>query len=305
MIDSIMDFLERSYMNEGYFIKEFSNNVYFGKDKNGNCVCVKKDDLNVQPFSLKTDSIELYQNYSFTFQSEGETIEGNYDMIVLMRDYCSSKRSFVNLCLNFYSSEDDRSIVELTEDLIELYKVSKKGDSKREQGLWAELFVIIFLNECYGVNVIENWHSDSYNKYDFSITNNVKLEVKSTLKEIREHKFSHEQVYTGDDVVISSVMLRQDDSGVTLIDLYNKILTYVSSYSFISKMEKELVKFDTDSMMKFDYEYALSNIKFYLNKRVPNFDKPEPEGVHSTEYYIVLEHEDTLSKEEVIDFLNK
>ena len=290
MIDSILTFLNNDFNNEGYYVKEFSDDLFFGKDRNGNIVCVRKNDTKEQSFSLKTTSIELYQNYHFTLHSVETVIDDNFDMIILMEKYADTRRTFVNLCLNFYSTDDDRSIVELTEDLIELYKIPKNNDTKSEQGLWAEFFTINYLYETYNINISEYWHNDSFNKYDFSLSETLKLEVKSTTKEIREHHFSHEQVYTNYDVVISSIMMRKDDSGLTIMDLYNKTLSLFSSkYNLLSKIEKELVKFDQDKLIKFDYEYAKESIKFYLNKTIPHLDIMEPDGVHGTEYTIVLE----------------
>ena len=304
MINSILEFLNNDFTSEGYYVKEFSDNLFFGKDKDGNCVCVRSNDTKEQPFSLKTKSIELYQNYHFILQSSEKVLDDNFDMIILMNKYNDTRRTFVNLCLNFYSTDDDRSIIELTEDLIELYKTPKSNDTKSEQGLWAELFTINYLYEKYNINISEQWHNDAFNKYDFSLSDSLKLEVKSTTKEIREHRFSHEQVYTNYDVIISSVMMRKDDSGLTIFDLYNKTsLLFASKYDLLSKIEKELAKYDKEQLIMYDYEYATENIEFYLNKNVPHFDDPEPEGIHGTEYTIVFENVDHLSDEDIEDLI--
>ena len=305
MINSILEFLNNDFTSEGYYVKEFSDNLFFGKDKDGNCVCVRKNDSKEQPFSLKTKSIELYQNYHFILQSTETVLDDNFDMIILTNKYSDTRRTFINLCINFYSNDDDRSIVELTEDLIELYKTPKSNDTKSEQGLWAEFFTINYLYEKYKINISEQWHNDSFNKYDFSLNENLKLEVKSTSKEMREHRFSHEQVYTNNNVIISSVMMRKDDSGLTILDLYNKTSQLFSSkYDLLSKVEKELAKFDKEQLIKYDYEYATDNIEFYLNKNVPHFDDPEPEGIHGTEYTIVFENVNHLSMKEIKNLLN-
>lgn len=306
MIDSVLEFLNNDFTSEGYYVKEFSDNLFFGKDKDGNCVCVRKNDTKEQSFSLKTRSIELYQNYHFILQSTEMVLDDNFDMIILMSQYADTRRTFINLCINFYSTENDRSIVELTEDLIELYKIPKSNDTKSEQGLWAEFFTINYLFEKYNINVAEQWHNDNFNKYDFSLDDKLKMEVKSTTKEMREHRFSHEQVYTNYDVIISSVMMRKDDSGLSIMDLYNKTtLLFSSQYDLLSKIEKELAKFDKEQLIKYDYEYSYENIKFYLNKDVPHFDDPEPEGIHGTEYTIVFENVAHLTGEEIVNFMKK
>lgn len=304
MIDSILLFLDKDFSNDGYYIKEFSDNIFFGKDKDNNCVCVRKNNSKEKSFSMKTSSITLYQNYNFAFNTEDGIINGKYDMLVLNKTLVNTRRTFINLCLNFYSSDDERSIIELTQDLIELYKSIKSGDASAEQGLWAELFTIYYLYNNYGIDISKKWHNDNFNKYDFSIDENNKLEVKSTIKETREHSFSHEQIYTEYNVVISSVMMRKDDSGVTIYDLYEKLEDkFNSSYELLSKIQKEMTKYNPDSLIKFDWSYSIDNIRFYLNKTSPKFETLEPEGVHNTSYTVIFEQVPNLTKEELAKYV--
>lgn len=305
MIEKIIDFLNNTYQNEGYYVNEFSDGLFFGKDKENNIVCAKKNLSKEPSFSLTTKAIELYQNYNFVFQVGTDEIDGKYDMLVLKNNFVDTKRTFVNLCLNFYNDDTDRSIIELTNDLIEMYKINSSKDSLSEQGLWGELFTIIYLNKNLNINIGSYWHSDNFNKYDFSFNENTKLEVKTTKKEVREHRFSHEQVYTNYDVIISSVQVRKDDNGLTVIDLYNEVSElFNSKYDLLIKIEKELKKLDMDNLDKYDFEYSNNNIKFYLNKNIPHFNNPEPSGVHNTEYTVIFENVNELSDEKLLEYID-
>lgn len=306
MIEKIINFLNNIYQNEGYYVNEFSDGLFFGKDKENNIVCAKKNLSKEPSFSLTTKAIELYQNYNFVFQVGTEEIDGKYDMLVLRNNFADTKRTFVNLCLNFYNDDADRSIIELTNDLIEMYKINSSKDSLSEQGLWGELFTIIYLSKNLNINIGSYWHSDNLNKYDFSFNENTKLEVKTTKKEVREHRFSHEQVYTNYDVIISSVQVRKDDNGLTVIDLYNEVSKlFNSKYDLLIKIEKELKKLDMNNLDKYDFEYSNNNIKFYLNKNIPHFNNPEPSGVHNTEYTVIFENVNELSNEKLIEYIDK
>ena len=206
--------------------------------------------------------------------------------------------------MNFYSEDSDRSIVELTNDLIEMYKINKGKDTQAEQGLWAELFTILYLKNIYDIDISKYWHNDNYNKYDFSFSDTLKLEVKSTKKEMREHRFSHEQIYTDYDVIISSVQVRIDDNGYSILDLYSQVEElFASKYELLIKIETLLSKFNKDNLDKYDFEYAKNNIKFYLNKNIPHINESEPEGVHGTEYTVVLEGEKELTTDEVLGYI--
>lgn len=301
MIDEIKKYLSYNYFGEGYRIKEFSNNIYFGKDENNNFIFARINTSNENKFNISTKVITMYQNTSFKFTTDdGNVVEDNYDVLVLDNYYKETLNTFINLCLNFYSSQEDKSILELTEDLIELYKIVGSGNYESQQGFWAEMFTIIHIYNTYNINIGKFWHSDPYNKYDFSLSDNVKIEVKSTIKEYREHAFSHEQVYTKNKVYISSVMMQQDDQGQTIQDLFDKVKEIINDdYNVLKMLEQEMSKYLKTSYLKFNYKYSEDNIKIYINNNVPKFEQEEPDGVHGTTYTIQLEGVQALENNDI------
>ena len=303
--DDIIKFLENASTEEGYYIKDFSSNIYFGVDSDNNYVFARVNHSNDNKFSLKTKSIMVYQNYDFELRTDEDLIKDKFDVLILNYNYRSTLKTFINLCINFYDIEDNRSILELTEDLIQMYKVIGSGDYISQQGFWAELFTIDYLYEKYGINVAKYWHSDPFNKYDFSIKPDFKLEVKSTIKEYREHEFSHEQIFTNNNVIVSSVMMKKDDAGITIKDLYNKVERLFSDdYEVFKVLEVEMSKYLEDNLLRFDYDYSYKSIKFYSNKDIPKFNIPEPDGVHGTKYLAQLEMIEPLSDEVIYSLGN-
>lgn len=305
MINEIIDFLNKTVSNDGYYVNEFLPDIFFGKDKDNNIVCAKLNTSKEMAFSMSTKAITLYQNYHFTFTTNDKTIDGNYDLIVLNKSFVDNKKTFINLCLNFYRNDYDGSVIELTTDLIDMYKISTNTDDLFEEGLWAEFFTILYINETYGINISDKWHNDIYNKFDFSLNDNKKIEVKATSKEIREHKFSHEQLYTDYGVLISSVQLRTDDNGISVFDLYNQIQSlFPTKYDILLRIEQKLLQLEKNASKKYDIEYARSHIRFYMNENIPHFKLEEPDGVHGTEYTVVLENERYLEDKDIIKFLS-
>ena len=304
MIDKILNFLDRNVSEDGYYVNEFLPDVFFGKDKDNNVICAKINTSKEAAYSMSTKAITLYQNYHYTFQSDNKCIDGKYDIIVLHEEFVDNRRTFIKLCLNFYMNDYDGSVIELTNDLIEMFKIVSNSDVLFVEGLWGEFFTILYLNEKYNINVSGKWHNDIYNKYDFSLSDNKKIEVKSTVQELREHKFSHEQLYTDYDVLISSVKLRSDDNGLSVIDLFNRVSKlFPSKYDVILRIEKKLIQLNKNNLKKYDLDYAKNNVRFYLNKNIPHFDLDEPDGVHGTEYTVVLESEKCLDNNYILDFL--
>lgn len=300
MLDEILLFLNNNYEGEEYIVKEFETKMYFGKDKYGNNLFARINSTPENKFSIKTKNITVYQNYEYVLKlTDGTEINDKFDILILDSNYSTTLETFIKLCLNFYNNESS-SILNLTEDLIELYKVINSGDYISQQGLWGELFTIYYMYEKYNLNIAKCWHTDPYNKYDFSINSNFKIETKSTLKEYREHEFSHEQIYTNNNVIVSSVMLKKDDKGITIEDLYNKIeKLFDDNYEIYLLLEKEMTKYTNNNLLKFNYEYAYENIKFFDNKQMPKFEIPEPNGVHGTKYLVQLEIVESMSEKEL------
>lgn len=299
MIADIVSFLKECSTQEGYYIKEFSNNIYFGVDDKRNYVFARVNSSNDNKVSLSTNTIKVYQNYSFTFDTDKEMIEDNFDVLILDYNRGDTLETFVSLCMNFYDKNDVNSILQLTEDLIQLYRY-EVFDYFSQQGLWSELFTIDYLYKFYDVDIAKFWHSDPYNKYDFSFGSDFKLEVKSTLKEYREHEFSHEQIFTNNRVIVSSVMLQKDDCGLTIYDLFNRVESlFNKDYNIYKKLQSEMMKYPKNNLLKFNYDHAISNIKFFSNQDVPKFNSPEPQGVHGTKYLAQLEFTEELSKEQI------
>lgn len=304
MIDSIEKFLSEQFNDNGYYVKEFSSNLYFGKDKDNNYICARKNSSKEVPFSIKTDCIYLYQNYNFELNMENEVNVDKFDLILLKSNFSNNLRTFINLCLNFYAEDSNENIIELTEDLIEMFKSSKNHSEEVEQGLWGELFFINYMKDKYNIDVLQYWHKDDYSKYDFSIVDNKKVEVKTTVKENRVHKFSHSQVYTKNQVIIASILMRSDNIGCNLEDLYNKVQEgFGGNYKAVAAIQKEIFKLDKEKFKNYDYDYSMENIRFYSNENIPKFNMDEPDGVFHTKYDIDLEKSDPIVEDLIIDNL--
>ena len=61
-------------------------------------------------------------------------------------------------------------------------------------------------------------------KFDFTLTEKKRIEIKSTLKANRTHHFKHDQLLSElYDIRVVSIMLRRSDVGISLGDLIEKI----------------------------------------------------------------------------------
>lgn len=306
MISDIINFLKIYYDGDGYFVQEFDNKIFFGVDKNGNIICLKKVHEKLETTKIRTNYLELFQNYKVTIKLEDEMLTDYFNVIVCSNKESENIETFVRLCLCYLRDNNNNEMLNLMKNLIELFQITSSKNVDYEKGLWGELFTIYYLINKLKIDISSYWHNDFYLKYDFSLNDQTKLEVKTTSNSTRIHRVNHEQIFTNNNVVLSSVMIRKDDNGLTVFDLFEKIKElFINDYNKIVEYEKMLRKINEDEAERFELNYANNNIKMYKVAFIPKFEMKEPEGVYRTEYDIDLSNIKSLTEDEISIFFNE
>ena len=125
-------------------------------------------------------------------------------------------------------------------------------------------------------------------KFDFSITENLKIDIKSTIKSERIHKFRHDQLNSvKNKVYIISYKLQKDDQGLSLYDLMKSCLPLLSSYP---TKKARIVRYICDDECKeelenfrFNENYTIDNMRIINVLNIPKF-KENPINVTDAEY---------------------
>lgn len=306
MIDNIIQFLKTHYDSDGYFAQEFDNEIFFGVDKDKNIICLKKINEKLETTKIRTNYLELFQNYKVTIKLENEMLTDYFNVIVCSRKENENIETFVRLCLCYLKDNNNSEMLNLMRNLIELFQMTSTKNIDYEKGLWGELFTIYYLISTFNIDISSYWHNDFYLKYDFSLNDQTKLEVKTTSNFNRIHRVNHEQVFNNNNVLLSSVMIRKDDNGLTVFDLFEKIKKlFINDYNKIVEYEKMLRKINEEDAERFEFNYANDNIKIYKVDSIPKFEMKEPEGVYRTEYDIDLSNIKSLTEDEIGEFFNE
>ena len=158
-----------------------------------------------------------------------------------------------------------------------------------------------------GINLYGYWQSVDRMKFDFSINETKKIEVKSTIGENRIHKFRHEQLVTDIfDVWIVSMLLRKDDMGMSLYELSNIVKQECAhNVKVLVHVQNLLLNYPIEDLklMKFNNEYAVEKLTMYKAIDVPKFQGRQPNGVSNTEYDSDLNNISPRSIEEFSEWL--
>lgn len=276
---------------EGFrFFSYDANNSYFGKDSNGNIAfAIESNNKKLKSFIQSTNNLAYFFNLNAQCYFEERTSIKTIHILLCKNSKEEIIDAFLRLTQAFAISNpnDHRYLTKLFSELTLLFSKETVSQEKELQGLFAELFTILYFNE-QNCDLAPFWQSKDKMKFDFSINENKRIEVKSTIKSNRIHRFKHEQLLSDlYDIKVISFMFQKNDCGYSLKDLINDILIkYSSNLALILHIENLIKNVDDSilSSLKYDKPYTIQNVKIFNAIDIPHFYEQNPEGVANTEY---------------------
>ncbi|MDD4156905.1 MAG: PD-(D/E)XK motif protein [Candidatus Cloacimonetes bacterium] len=293
-IKSILERLNTiNYNSDGYVLFKINNinDVYFGRDAKGYIVFViESSSPQVKPSSQITKDLRFDFNSCAEIILDGQKLTKYIHMLTCLSNNSSDIEAFLRLSQAFVLNgniNDINYLNKLFNSFVSLFAKESKPTDKEIQGLFAELFVLYYF-EKLGFNLYDYWQSKDKMKFDFSITEKKRLEIKSTSRQVRIHHFLHEQLLTDFyDIKIISLIMRKADKGLSLLDLVNEIRNSKSAnYNILLHIEKLVKKLTQSDMANCIYDNTIleSQLKIFSAEDIPHFNEKQPNGVFNTEY---------------------
>jgi hypothetical protein len=193
---------------------------------------------------------------------------------------------------------------ELAQDFIDLFRPGKSLSDDELIGLFGELTLISLSTK--PDEAVEHWHEASEGRYDFTAGNS-RLEVKTSLGELRKHHFSSSQLppKAGVKLVVASVLTESVQDGTTVVDLWKKILGDLVTAKAKDKLTSLVLRtvqkdYDKTLAIGFDYDAAIRSIAFCYGEAVPT--PILTEGVLTASWEAMISEESVL--ETVSDDVN-
>jgi len=173
-----------------------------------------------------------------------------------------------------------------------LFSITPGRDRDNErQGLWGELFV---MSQVRGFKFwAPFWHNEVTRVFDFSAPGR-RLEVKTSASGQRIHHFSHSQVFAneGEEIVVTSLMVTEDDTGLSLRELITscrEIFIHTPHYLKLEKAVRYAAMDDSSETGPiYNERNAIDALYWFKAVDIPHFWIPEPPGVSHTSYRIDL-----------------
>lgn len=287
-----------------------ADGIMIGLDKSAHvAVVVKSESPKRFPIIQKTQNMSIECNVKVSYVLNGKV---ETDVVHILRCLSGSEKEkelFLELATVLLASADrsEESIMD-SFNILRTFFSNKKDISDNELiGLYAELYTICKYHD--SLNIEKYWQSRDRMKFDFSITEKVKLEIKATTKNSRTHHFRHEQLMTEVyDIYILSYMLRYDDEGLPLYELLIKSKEYLSfDPRKLLKINQVLKNVSEERLksLKFNQDFTEVNMHFYKAGDIPKFNENTPNGVANAEYDCILDNVNHTEEDITIQFFRK
>ena len=288
---------------------EVQKGFYLGYDEAQNIAVVCKANSPVRPPLLqKTKMLSVECNVKVSYYVDDACYD---DTVHIVRCFAQSKREkdiFIDLSPLFLEAcshrDQEEAILEVVATLSSFFASSNEPSDNELQGLYAELFTIDSYRDRENLGIY--WQSKDRMKFDFSISESVKLEIKSTQKGQRIHHFRHEQLVSElHNTYVVSYILRQDDEGYSLFDLIENVKPLLLGdpkklmriYRLVKNVSEQRLK-----ALRFSKAYSEKYRNIYRAIDIPQFCGGTPVGVSNAEYDCDLTgatpiHEETMWQE--------
>lgn len=290
--------------SDDFLLFEFRDGFYLGFDSVGNlCVVIRSSSIAHGPIRQRTKMLSVECNIKLDCKINGEITTAFVHIVRCFSRVEKERELFLDLI--------DATIIDATSDdeILEAFRILSKFFADKSEpsdgeliGLYAELDAINTFSP--SIHLEDYWQSKDRMKFDFSITDTLKLEVKATTKSTRIHHFRHEQLITDlYSIYVLSYMLREDDEGVSLFDLIIAVKPLLSrSPRKLLRIDKILKNVSEDRLkgFRFNSEYTVEKRHFYPADVIPKFSESTPDGVANAEYDCSLENLEYISDDDFI-----
>ncbi|MCE8159234.1 MAG: PD-(D/E)XK motif protein [Candidatus Moeniiplasma glomeromycotorum] len=305
----------------GLFRISKEDEFYLGKENKMPVFVLSESKQNGKERRLTTKSIDLLLNRKIDLvelKGSKEKSKKRQGHIIKTNEVSEKEKElFISLVWNLLTA-DKENLEERLEGLLKDFRSLTESKSQEQEeneemiGLYGELLVIFHLSRTFvNYDIYSWWRSEKFAKFDFSISDNKKIEVKSTFDYKRKHRFSHYQLYipTNENikVIIASCLLNYDENGKSLYDFYIELKEKIlNNFSALKKLDKEIYNLGiwrSNPGLKVNFPLAISNIRFFKVNNIPHWKRLEPQGVSNTKHSVILDDSNAMKVSEVYKWI--
>ncbi|WP_338610619.1 PD-(D/E)XK motif protein [Pelagibacterium nitratireducens] len=194
------------------------------------CLVIRASENDLRAdIALRSIDVEFSRRCEIISDEAGALVAGTYTVVRLNDADPDTVRLFLRLLEESFCRDagvlDNRQIGDKILEIAELFR-RLDGSTGDLVGLWGELHIIA--NSSTVNSAVRSWCSHKEAKFDFVCPDFV-LEVKTTLRPVRQHRFSIEQLRPAGDfnVFIASLQVIEVPSGQTVPQMIEAVIDQI------------------------------------------------------------------------------
>lgn len=288
-MENIHDLLD-SIPNPGVGLYLKKNNQFFwGKTSTGDIVYgFESKNVKLTSLTQSTKYLKIFLNTPFDIVFDDCASTNNLSLIMLKKEGINFLDLFIRLTTTIKSIPTDQELLAYFLNLRSLFSNNLKKSIKELQGLYGELYLMVFLKKKFNLNINKYYQSEDKRKFDFSISEFKKIEVKTTTLPVRIHRFKLEQLDTlRCKIIIASIMLQKDDCGLSLYELIGETKKmFANDLRLMLHIENMIRNIDNDVLeaIKYNSNFASNNVKLFNANNIPSIKEKTADGVFNVEF---------------------
>lgn len=253
-------------------------------------ILVRNSDNNTNSLSFNNDFFYMKNNVQLSINNNNI---GLFHILICKKmdeeNICHFKRVCNYLFLRQNKALSSDEMFNLFNSLETIFNSSIIKDGASEIGLYGELVLLNYLNDL-DTNYYLAWHNNFLSKHDIEISDKIKIEIKTTVKDFRKHSFSYDQIYRPHlKLYVASLLLRPVEVGTSLYNLCIDTMKLLNDDQIIN-LEKQMRKLGLSENyggISCVLSETYDDIKFYDADDLPKIGKI-PDGISNIHYDIDL-----------------
>lgn len=190
---------------------------------------------------------------------------------------------------------------DVLEQVIRIFRELSKPSERTVQGLWAELFILA--GAIAPAVVALAWRNSAFDRTDFA-TEHQRLEVKSSSRATRSHRFGAEQLWlpSGVNGIVASLFCQRSSGGMSVGELWNAVRSRVSADPALLLRVDGIVSetlgdaWKESLMIRFDWRTARETLRFYDMNTIPAIGNRIPPEISEIHFRVDLSRVGHLSR---------
>lgn len=282
---------------------------FWGKSPDGSIVYgFESKNPKLASLVQSTKYLKIYLSTFFNITFNGSTTKKKMSLIILKNEGVCFLDIFIKLTETIVDILTDQELLNYFLSLKSIFSNESKKSIKELQGLYGELYSIVYMKQKHNFDLAQYYQSEDKRKFDFSIPGTKKIEIKTTTLPVRIHHFKLEQLnILRYNIVVISIMLQKDDCGTSLLDLINKTREMFSdNLKLMIHIENMIKNIDEDILetIRYSEQFMESNIRFYKADEIPRIQEKSMEGVFNIEFDSDLSNVADINVDETIEWIN-